>query len=192
MERAECGFCGTSGSAVEMVRGRKTFICGACTATGMRWIIDSRGKGAGRELPEADAPCPFCTKKVPGTALYRGNGDSAICSNCLGRGYWFLAENSELQKRQQTWGFLDEKSPSGMLRSHFEKVGIEGIVTSSRTFPAYMRVDLNRTLEALIPKEARCIGLHEQYGHETLHYAKLISREERVAGDRNRLELDSG
>jgi hypothetical protein len=54
-------------------------------------------------------------------------------------------------------------------------------VTSSRRFPEYMRVDLNKTLEVLLPPGSRSIGLHQQYGHETLDFSTVVSSEGRVA-----------
>jgi hypothetical protein len=182
METAECGFCKVVGSATKLVRGRGCFICGKCVALGLAWAVESRGEGAGREIPEADRHCSFCAKRVPESALYSGGATQAICTRCLGRGYWFLAEEEALRDRQYTWKSIDSHTPKTLIEAHFARVGLERVVTSSRKFPEYMRVDLNKTLVALFPaSEVRSIGVHQQYAHETLQYASLLGGEERVS-----------
>src|SRR5690349_23716137 len=125
METAQCGFCGASRPAGEVVRGHKSAICGDCVGKGLNAIIASRVHGPGREIPEADTVCTFCSKKAPGSALFAGREGTGICSSCLGRGYWFVAENSELQRRQRTWSFLDDASPASLVREHFDGVELE-------------------------------------------------------------------
>src|SRR5262245_61985171 len=45
-----------------------------------------------------------------------------------------------------------------------------------------MRVDLNRTLERLLPRsEIRCVGLHERWGNQTLEYATLLHPDGQVS-----------
>src|SRR5688572_30803222 len=57
-----------------------------------------------------------------------------------------------------------------VLRKHFGRQPIDSLVTASRTFPVTSRVDLQSALTGLFAKryEGRLIGVHSQYGHETL------------------------
>jgi hypothetical protein len=56
------------------------------------------------------------------------------------------------------------------MRQHFGEQALEGLVTSSRTFPPTSRVDLQMALERLFKEqyEADLVGVHPQYSHETL------------------------
>jgi histone H3/H4 len=181
MNTADCGFCGEGRDASAMIRGGKAFICGGCLGAGLTWSIASRGASPSAEIPESDRPCTFCQKKAPASALFSRRDGCAICTACLSRGFWFFAHTAELQERRQTWRFLDDKAPIGLLEAHFQGIELDEIVTSSRRFPEYMRVDLNKTLEVLLPASVRCVGLHQQYGHETLEFGTVTSKEGRVS-----------
>jgi hypothetical protein len=65
-----------------------------------------------------------------------------------------------------------------LLRKHFRGFEISQLVTSSRSFPVTARVDLQKALADIVDESAgnRLIGLHEQWGHETLTIAKLWSQ----------------
>ena len=141
----------------------------------------TRPRGAD-ELPVGDTPCTFCEKKAPASRLHVSPDRKArVCTECLGRAYWFVADGEGLRERRSTWAFLDEHSPLGLLRTHFRDVGAENVVTASRTFPKYMRVDLNAALVAKLGREGvSCVGVHRRYGHEMLHYAALLDRESRA------------
>lgn len=122
------------------------------------------------------------SKKSPPSALFQRKGETTICSLCLSRGHWFLSQNSELQTRQSTWQFLDDVSPASMVERHFDGIEPSRIVTSSRRFAEYLRVDLNRTLEKLLGgPESRAIGLHQQYGHATITYAGVLNKVDRIS-----------
>ncbi len=135
----------------------------------------------GTELPAGDSPCTFCQKKAPASHLHVSpERQTSICTDCLGRAYWFVADTSRLRERRGTWAFLDDHSLAGILRAHFREVGIENVVTASRTFPQYMRVDLNAALARKLDRDnVACFGVHRRYGHETLHYAALLDAESR-------------
>jgi hypothetical protein len=87
----------------------------------------------------------------------------------------WLADTLRLAVRRGIFSRIYDRSAAALVREHFAGVDPHAIVTSSRTFPGYMRVDLNRTLERLLPRsEIHCVGLHERYGHQTLEYATLL------------------
>jgi ATPase family protein associated with various cellular activities (AAA) len=67
-------------------------------------------------------------------------------------------------------------SACSALRKHFRKVALENLIAASRTFPVTSRVDLQLALSRIFGEryQARLIGVHSQYSHETLTIAHLI------------------
>ncbi|HVO82689.1 MAG TPA: ATP-binding protein [Terriglobales bacterium] len=65
------------------------------------------------------------------------------------------------------------------LKQHFGKRPLQDLVTSSRTFPVTARVDVQVALEKLFSRypQAELLGLHNQYGHETMTIAHLLSNQ---------------
>lgn len=60
------------------------------------------------------------------------------------------------------------------LEKHFGGLPLSSIVTASRDFPITSRVDVQSALAGLL-KEARLLGIHAAYGHETVHLAQLFN-----------------
>jgi hypothetical protein len=62
-----------------------------------------------------------------------------------------------------------------LLRDHFGNAPLTELVTSSRSFPITSRVDLQAALEQAFEKhfEAKLLGFHSQYFHETVTIAHL-------------------
>jgi hypothetical protein len=67
-------------------------------------------------------------------------------------------------------------SASSALREHFGRLALESLITASRTFPVTSRVDLQQAISRVFAKryQAKLIGVHSQYGHETLTIAHLL------------------
>ncbi len=65
------------------------------------------------------------------------------------------------------------------LRKHCGKLPLEDLVTARRTFPITSQVDLQKALTRIFSRSyhSRLIGLHAQYGHETLLVAHLLREE---------------
>jgi len=178
-----CAFCGMVLPATDVVAASgDACICKSCVAAAILATVNSAAE-RGTELPVGDTACTFCDKKAPASRLHVSpDRKTRVCTECLGRAYWFVADGDGLRERRNTWAFLDEHSPLGLLRAHFRDVGAENVVTASRTFPKYMRVDLNAALAAKLEREGvSCVGVHRRYGHEMLHYAALLDRESRAA-----------
>jgi len=77
-----------------------------------------------------------------------------------------------------TWRFSKSlKLVADLLRKHFSPLKLEQIVTAGRTFPVTSRVDLQRALEKLFCDRfpARLLGVHTEFGHETLTFAHMSS-----------------
>ncbi len=64
------------------------------------------------------------------------------------------------------------------LKHHFRKP-LQDLVTSSRTFPLTARVDVQFALEKLFSQnsDAKLLGVHTQYQHETLTIAHLLGNQ---------------
>jgi hypothetical protein len=64
------------------------------------------------------------------------------------------------------------------LKLHFRKP-LQDLVTSSRTFPLTARVDVQFALEKLFSqdRDAKLVGVHTQYQHETLTVAHLLGNQ---------------
>jgi len=64
------------------------------------------------------------------------------------------------------------------LKLHFRKP-LQDLVTSSRTFPLTARVDVQLALEKLFSqdRDAKLVGVHTQYQHETLTVAHLLGNQ---------------
>lgn len=74
--------------------------------------------------------------------------------------------------------FLKSKNlASYLLRRHFSPLKLDQMITAGRTFPVTARVDLQRALEKLFAERypARLVGIHTDFGHETLSFAHLSS-----------------
>ncbi len=67
------------------------------------------------------------------------------------------------------------------LAAHFGRLPLEGLVTSSRTFPLPSRVDLQVALEEQFERafKAELVGISRRYAaHETLTFAELVSADQ--------------
>lgn len=67
-------------------------------------------------------------------------------------------------------------STASALREHFDKIPLESLVTATRTFPTTSRVDLQLALNRVFGEhyeQARLVGVHTQYSHETLTFGHL-------------------
>jgi hypothetical protein len=81
------------------------------------------------------------------------------------------------------------------LQEHF-RAPLHQLVTSSRTFPLSARVDVQFALEKLMSRnpDAKLLGLHTQYGHETMTIAHLIGNRHNpvIIGPLQHEEIDIG
>jgi hypothetical protein len=65
------------------------------------------------------------------------------------------------------------------LKRHFGKRPLQELITVSRTFPVTARVDVQLALDKMFAKhpEAKLVGVHTQYQHETLTVAHLLGNQ---------------
>lgn len=96
-----------------------------------------------------------------------------------------------------TFSFRKSKNlVSDLLRKHFWPLKLEQMITAGRTFPVTARVDLQRALEKLFAERysARLLGIHTEFGHETLSFAHMSSNEHYavVIGPLQHDEVDIG
>ena len=84
-----------------------------------------------------------------------------------------------------------------LLQEHFGGVPAEEIVTAARTFPIRVRADLQRAFDDLFHVDkstVKAVGLHAQFGHETLSYADLLQEDHYpvLVGPMQYIEVDIG
>jgi hypothetical protein len=74
--------------------------------------------------------------------------------------------------------FRSKNLASHLLQQHFGPTKLDQLITARRTFPITARVDLQRALEKLFPERypARLVGIHAEFGHETLSFAHMTNR----------------
>ena len=83
-----------------------------------------------------------------------------------------------------------------LLAGHFGSQPVEGLMTASRTYPVTSRVDVQRAFEnrlGALPGH-RLVGVHTQFGHETLSVAHLLAEQPyaAVVGPLQHEEIDVG
>ena len=78
---------------------------------------------------------------------------------------------------------MKSKKPSGnarvssLLKEHFGRAPLHSLVTASRVFPGTARVDLQVALDRLFTAKGmakKLVGVHVQWGHETLTFSHLV------------------
>src|SRR5262249_51278764 len=72
---------------------------------------------------------------------------------------------------------LEEDAVAGLVAAHFG-ADANQVITSSRTFPPYLRVDLDGALQRLFTRpDVRCVGVQSLYGeHLPVSYATIVQR----------------
>lgn len=171
-----CAFCDRPSVPVDLVRGRSICVCRGCVRTGLATTLSTaRELTADKSLGGAHPKCSLCGKPAPQAALFvGGDGRSQrACTACLQEAYGLLTEQAALDaRRARLLRHAENRTVAPLLAEHFAADGGGEVVTSCRTFPSYLRADLQRVLDALLG-EARCVGLHRTYDHSTCDYAAL-------------------
>jgi hypothetical protein len=172
-----CGFCGERAVASDIVRGNGLEICRPCVAKGLAATLERTGtERDGESLPRAFVKCALCRKPAPEAAIHRGaDVDRAACIACLGEAYTMLSQGVELGARGKLhFRKRGERFVATVVRELFIGAEPTDLVTSSRTFPAYLRADLQRALDAIVPASAKAIGIHVEYEQDTVRWPSLI------------------
>src|SRR5580692_9133084 len=82
------------------------------------------------------------------------------------------------------------------VKGHFRRHRLQDLVTASRTFPVTARVDVQLALEKLFAErsDAKLLGLHTQFRHETLTIAHILGNQHYpvVIGPLQHEEIDIG
>ncbi len=63
-----------------------------------------------------------------------------------------------------------------ILRKHFDKMPLESLITSSRTFPITSQIDLQISMDEVIREKypARLFGVHSGHSYETMTFASMM------------------
>ncbi len=70
----------------------------------------------------------------------------------------------------------NEITACSLVRKHFGRTPLESLVTASRRFPPTSRVDLQLALTSMFETrfQAKLVGIHPQYTHETVNFSHLL------------------
>ncbi len=123
-------------------------------------------KAANGEGTCAVYECSFCGKSKDSVKLLYAGQAGNICDECL------LSATPSLSAGvgNQAFTFVHE-----LLRWHFEGVGADQIVTTSRTYPARVRADLQYALESELDATAiKSVGMYARYGYEKVDFPALL------------------
>src|SRR5262245_36577117 len=120
--------------------------------------------------------CAFCEKRE-WQVEYLVEGRSAyICNECVTVSTDLLAqqraspEGAPAQRIVQGFTRPERSFAFEVIGAHFAPLPPDTLVTATRTFPARMRVDLQRSLDRYVDgQQARAFhGLHYRFSYETV------------------------
>lgn len=177
--KSKCGLCGVEARAGDVTRGRKLAVCRTCVERGLQATLHStRAHRDGEDAPRAYGSCSVCGERTSLPTLYRAALGTA-CTTCLYESYNLLTQMLETTtRRRKHYPFDQEGMVAQLLDSHFEGLDAMDVVSACREFPAYLRADLQRALDALFEElSVDCIGFRARYTHETIDYASLLNRD---------------
>jgi len=172
-----CGLCNTQAKPEDLMHAAESAICRRCVEQGVAHTLHITAiVRDGQHLQAARETCTLCKKPTPSANLYHGNSaEGRACIACLQDAYGLLTQTTELHGRRRLMRSREERLVSSLLKDHFESAELDEIVTSSRTFPSYLRADLQVALDELLRADGvRCVGLHARYNFESLNYGTLL------------------
>ncbi len=130
--------------------------------------------------------CGFCGKFKDQVKHLISGKDTYICDACVLTSTELLREN--LAEKRFTYAYE-------MLNWHFGNIAEEQIITSSRFFPARVRVDLQLSIDSLLSDGViKFIGIHNDREYEQLTMATLLKkgRQPKMIGPIQREDVDIG
>ncbi len=117
---------------------------------------------------QAVCQCSFCDKIADDKKFVRGRDNTYICDTCLLSGAKKISGGLHIQKFFYTFELLSW---------HFYNISDDQIVTSERTFPKRMKVDLQRACnEILNPGAIKFVGIHSGHQYDKLTMSSLFDR----------------
>lgn len=196
MGQQDCGLCRGTFDEQDVARGRRLSICRACVTAGVAATLEGAAGSIEGATPRSYLPCAMCGDQTPPSSLFAPGGldEAAVCATCIRESYASLSRLVDLARNRYAH-FPDgsDRSSRELLAAHFPSGGDADIVTTSRTYPKYLRVDLQRALERAFEADVRCVGLHLQHQYETITYSTLVrNREAPKVGPLQYTEVDIG
>jgi hypothetical protein len=135
------------------------------------------------EAIRVNRACGFCEKRE-WQVEYLIEGPSAyICNECVVTSTGLLEQKRHADanggnEERVVRGFAraERRYAYEVVRSHFDPMIADELVTATRVFPARMRVDLQRALDDYLAAEGaqRFHGLHYRHSYETVPFAALL------------------
>lgn len=124
----------------------------------------------------SDGRCQFCHRTENDVPHLIWGDSSLICSDCVKSCVALLQPKDAASAPEEP---AAERYVCQRLEKHFAPVRAQSLFATSRTYPLRQQADLQQALdelfgERLIPDNF--LGLHQQYSHETLSFAKLLEQ----------------
>jgi len=127
-------------------------------------------------LNVSEGRCQFCHRVASDVPRLIAGDSAFICSDCV-------ASCQALLKPADDAGAAAPQSPAGTvcerLASHFAPSRPQDLIATSRTYPLRQQADLQIALDDCLGERRipdNFVGIHQQYRHETLGFAKLLER----------------
>jgi len=172
----QCSVCDREQEPQNLAHGSRGAICRGCVTEGIAaTLISTTTVRDGQSAPRSFIQCRICGQSTPPAALYEASKAHSACAKCLTEAYDLLAQVIELPiRRRLSFGESQDRFASVLLARHFDGIPPSEVIATSRTFPSYLRVDLQRVLEELLAGNARNVGLYARSHYETMTYASLL------------------
>jgi hypothetical protein len=124
--------------------------------------------------------CGFCEKYECHVRFLVAGPSGFICDACVGKASELLAErlsdHGSFTGEPLSVGVNHEKFAYSLIRKHFYPANTNDVVTSSRVFPARMRADLQKALDARLGtgQGTKFFGVRKRHDYETTTFAVLL------------------
>ena len=197
-----CTFCEELASDTRKVfTAPQANICSQCVGVGTESVVGSTTSHkhvSPAPTTKDSLKCAFCD--TPRTAWQVFSKDKlSICGPCLARCIEVLIGDrptpDKRAKPSQTKTV--NKYVHELLRGHFSDFQPDEIVTSVRTYPLWMRPDLQTAIDRIFQVERqpiKTLGLHKKHGYEALEFPDLweAGRNAVLIGPLQNIEIDLG
>jgi len=154
------------------------------------------------EAVQVNRACAFCGKREWQVEFLVQGPSAYICNECIAASAGLLEGRRSQHRAAESDGKVipaPTRDPNRyayeLLRRHFHPASADEIVTATRVFPARMRADLQRAIDAHLSSGADSFhGLNYRYSFDTVTFAGLLedSREPVAIAPARYEEVDIG
>ncbi len=172
-----CGLCEATVARDDVVRGATIAVCRGCVRRGLDATLGATDPRAVETTVAAGyVLCSVCEQATPPSALCVPSEVTgrSMCVTCLKQSFEVLTKTLEVGIYRQIH-FRPKEDPlvKALLEPHFGELSLESVVTSSRLFRTFTRVDLQRALDRRFAG-SRCVGLHLPGHRDSITFAHAL------------------